>query len=156
MARKKTSATRSTRKTSPKKPAASRSAKAKAKPTEALPDPHPGYDFEVYVDVDNHVRINGTNEGNIRGERGDAIRFTYVGHQLDPGFTISATEFKKNKEKPANQKKQPFDHALPDTPTRVFHSALKTNPDGKPRIFKYTIEIAGALAADPIIIIDPF
>jgi hypothetical protein len=155
MARSKTTAVR-TGKAGPEKSAASRSAKAKARPTNALPDPHPGYDYEVYVDVDNHVRVNGTNEGNIRGERGDVIRFTYVGRQLDPGFTITATELKKNKEKPANQKKQPFDHALPETPARVFHSALRSTPDKKPRIFKYTVKVSGATPADPVIIIDPF
>ena len=105
MASKKPSATRSTPKTSTKKSAASRSP-AKAKPTDTPPDPHQDYDFEVYVDMDNHVRIHGTNQGNIRGSRGDAIRFSYVGHQLDPGFTITATEFKKNKEKAASQKKK--------------------------------------------------
>ena len=157
MASKKPSAIRSARKTASKKSAASRSsAKARAKPVDAPPEPHRDYDFEVYVDREKHVRIHGTNQGNIRGSRGDAIRFTYVGRQLDPGFTIIATEFKKNKEKPASQKKQPFDHGLPDAPTRVFHSALKANPDPKPRIFKYTIEIAGAIAADPVIIIDPY
>jgi hypothetical protein len=136
------------RKKTVRRPAASR----RPKRTE----PHPDYVFTIRV-VSGRVVIDGTNDGNIRADPEELIRFTFEGR--GPGFTISATDFRKNKDRrrrrPARQAPWPFKQSPDEWPVKSFEVPLIKPGFGlSPKIFKYTVEVGRAKPADPIIIID--
>jgi len=119
-------------------------------------EPHPDYVFTIRV-VRGRVVIDGTNDGNIRADPGELIRFTFEGR--GPGFTISTSDFRKNKDRrrprPARRRPWPFQQRPDQWPVKSFEAPLIRPGVGlSPKIFKYDVGVGRAKPADPIIIID--
>ena len=109
------------------------------------------YDFVIGL-VGDQVVIGGTNGGNIRGKGGRKVRFS-----CGPGvtaFSITCTEFPDN-DGGTPQEAWPFKESRPPTPVTEFEGTLNKPEKGAALlIFKYTITVAGKIAADPAIIVD--
>jgi hypothetical protein len=127
-------------------------AKAKARKTARTRMDQP-YDYVVKV-VEGRVVIEGVNDGNIYGRHKQSV--TFSADTDVPPFTFSATDFVRNDSKKRKKlgKRWPFKGAEPAWPQPTFSGRLKSPGLFKRAFYKYTIAIDGAIAADPIIIIE--
>lgn len=108
------------------------------------------YDF-VVGSVGGQVVIFGNSGGNVRGKGGRKVKFS-CGQDVS-AFTITCSDFPDNGDTP--DPAWPFVESQPLGPVDTFVGTLKKPEKGAGMlIFKYTIGVAGMIAADPIIIVD--
>ena len=98
------------------------------------------------------VHIVGKNGGTIRGKGGKKVKFSCGAGVTQ--FQIVCTELNDNDD-PAGPAASPFDPpASPNWVTSLVCNLAKPEKGASQLIFKYSIIVAGAIAADPAIIID--
>ena len=104
--------------------------------------------------IDGRVVIDGANDGNIYGKHKQSVTFN-SGPGVPP-FSFSATDFVRNDSKKRKKldKRWPFKGDEPQWPQSNFSGKLRSPGLLKKAFYKYTISIAGAVPADPIIIIE--
>ena len=113
--------------------------------------PQGSYHFVIGL-VGEQVVIDGTNGGNIRGKGGRKVTFS-CGSGVT-AFSITCTEFADN-DGGTPEEAWPFKESRPSTPVTEFEGTLNKPEKGAALlIFKYTITVAGKVAADPVIIVD--
>jgi hypothetical protein len=110
------------------------------------------FDYIVSV-ISGRVVIEGLNDGNIYGKPDQPVTFS-CGPRVR-SFTFEATDFKPNDSKRKSGKKWPFKEREPTWPQPGFSGALRSPGLLKKRAtYKYSISVRGAIAADPVIIVD--
>ena len=126
--------------------------KAKTRKTARARKDEP-YEYVVKV-VEGRVVIEGVNDGNIYAKHKQPV--TFNADTGVPPFTFSATDFVKNdsKKRKTLAKRWPFKGDEPKWPQPTFTGMLKSPGSSKRVFYKYTIAIDGAIAADPILIIE--
>ena len=108
------------------------------------------YDFVVGLAGD-QVVIFGNSGGNVRGKGGRKVKFS-CGQGVS-AFTITCTDFPDNGDTPVPV--WPFGEDQPSGAVTEFTGTLKKPDKGAGMlIYKYTIAVAGKIAADPVIIVD--
>ena len=130
-------------------------AKAKAKTSKAKKIKQTALGaFDYTIDVTgSRVVIIGVNDGNIYGDKDQVVTFTAAAGVA--GFTIEVQELKKNGNQGRASPKWPFKERQPsDWPRTDFSGTLKSPGFFERAFYKYTVSVAGAVPADPIIIIE--
>jgi hypothetical protein len=108
------------------------------------------YDFLVGL-AGSQVVIFGNSGGNVRGKGGRKVKFA-CGQGVS-SFTITCTDFPDNGDTPVAA--WPFAEDQPLDAVAEFTGTLKKPEKGAGMlIYKYTIAVAGKIAADPVIIVD--
>jgi hypothetical protein len=110
--------------------------------------------FDYTIDVTgSRVVIIGVNDGNIYGDKDQVVTFKAAAGAA--GFTIEVQELKKNGNQGRASPKWPFKERQPsDWPRTDFSGTLKSPGFFERAFYKYTVSVAGAVPADPIIIIE--
>ena len=112
------------------------------------------YRIDVVTDSAGNDRVNivGKNGGTLRGKGGKWVSFSRGDGVAE--FKIICTELNDNDE-PSGQRAWPFDPPREDDWLPSFRRKLiKPEKGASQLIFKYSIIVADAIAADPAIIID--
>ena len=112
------------------------------------------YVIELVTDGAGKKRVNiaGKNGGTIRGKGGKKVKFSCGANVAQ--FQIVCTELNDNDD-PAGPTASPFDPpASPNWVTSLVCNLAKPEKGASQLIFKYSIIVAGAIPADPAIIID--
>lgn len=108
------------------------------------------YEFVIGLAGD-QVVIFGNSGGNVRGKGGRKVKFS-CGQGVS-AFTITCTDFPDNGDTPVPA--WPFIEGQPAGAVTEFEGTLdKPKKAAALLIYKYTIAVAGKIAADPIIIVD--
>ena len=111
------------------------------------------YVIELVTDGAGKKRVNiaGKNGGTIRGKGGKKVSFSCGAGVTQ--FQIVCTELNDNDD-PAGPAASPFDPPAPTSwVTSLDCTLAKPEKGASQLIFKYSIIVAGAIAADPAIII---
>ena len=112
------------------------------------------FDYLIKI-VGGRVVIDGENGGNVRARGQPFVKFVRDATTV-PRFKITCTEFRYNNESDA-EPAWAFSGTAPTGWLTEFRRQLRRPEKGASQlVFKYTIEadVAGSIAADPIIIID--
>jgi hypothetical protein len=115
------------------------------------------FDYVIELVTDSagmkRVHIAGTNGGTIRGKGGKKVKFLCGAGVTQ--FKFVSTELNENDDPAAPLPASPFDPpASTGWVTFLDCTLAKPEKGASQLIFKYSIEVTGATAADPAIIID--